>query len=88
MISPLDPGPVTGRLRKAVEMTAPRLAIRARMSSSAVVPPCIPMMTNDPSRARAEMLRCRYFAPIRSMITSAPRPSVASIRAATKSVSA
>ena len=76
-----------GRARSDVEITAPRLRISRPMSSSAFVPPCMPMMTRRPLGASTSRLRARYFAPMLSSTTSAPRPSVASRTAATKSSS-
>ena len=42
-----------GRARSVVAMIAPRLRSSALMSSSALVPPCMPMMTSRPSVASA-----------------------------------
>ena len=61
-----------GRARRVVASTAARLRSRTLMSSSALVPPCIPMITRRPWLASAATLLARYFAPMLSRMTSAP----------------
>ncbi|SKS53669.1 aminotransferase [Mycobacteroides abscessus subsp. abscessus] len=65
-----------GRARRVVAVSEPRLAMSLAMFSSAVTPPCMPMMTRCPSLPRASMFRLRYFAPMMSRIRSTPEPSV------------
>ena len=53
------PSRSAGRARSVVATIAPRLRSSALMSSSALVPPCIPMITSRPSVASAVTLRSR-----------------------------
>jgi broad specificity phosphatase PhoE len=76
-----------GRARSMVPSRAPLLRISSPMSSSALVPPCIPMITSRPSVASALTFRARYDAPMLSSTTSAPCPSVAASTCSTKSCS-
>ena len=48
-MSALEPWPVTGRDRSVVPRTVARLVSSAPRSSSALVPPCIPMIVSRPS---------------------------------------
>ena len=64
-----------GRARSVVAVIEPRLRSRALMSSSPLVPPCMPMITSRPPGASAATLRPRYFAAMLSSTTSAPPAS-------------
>ena len=76
-----------GRDRSVVACTEARLAMSLPRSSSALVPPCMPMRTSRPPTARASTLRARYLAPMLSRMTSTPAPSVSSFTRSTKSSS-
>src|SRR5690606_19984466 len=61
----------TGRARSVVACTEARLASSAPRSSSALRPPCSPMITSRPPVLSARTFRSRYLAPMMSRITSA-----------------